>query len=267
MSEQAWSWGISGFVHVAFMVAAFAWPVAPEPEPLWQEVELRAVVMERLEIPAPYIAPEPEPEPEEEASSEAAGGERAEASAPAPEPERPPERVKVRRAKVREAAPVVVERTEEAAAPVAAPVEAAPIAPVDAVAMVNVSTPPPARRYGPKGSEGGGGAQGEPVGVGGGVDREGLLKAYRRALYKAVDGRKQYPAMARRARLSGVVHVSVVVDGQGKILEVGVERSSGHALLDEAACEAVRGLGAMPAPPDGLEWARQKIVIPVKYVG
>jgi protein TonB len=115
-------------------------------------------------------------------------------------------------------------------------------------------------------SDGGGGGEG-PVGIGGGEDRAGLLKEYRRAIYKAVDGRKQYPALARRARLSGVVHVAVVVDGAGKILEVSVERSSGHEVLDEAACEVVRGMGAIPAPPVGLAWTRQKIVIPVKYLG
>lgn len=262
MSGAAWSWGLSAVAHVAFVAAAFVWPVTPELGPEWDEAALRLAVIERPEIVVAYVPPEPEPEPAVEAASVDAGGAvgAAEVREVAPAP--------VKRPKVREAAPVVVERTEEAAAPIAAPVESASLEPAEPVAVAVVT---PAEPVVPVGRErgdgvGGGGAQGEPVGIGGGVDRAGLLKAYRRSIYTAVDSRKQYPALARRARLSGVVHVAVVVDGGGQILEVRVERSSGHELLDEAACEAVRGLGKMPSPPEGLVWTRQKIVIPVKYV-
>lgn len=264
MREQLGAWSVSALMHGAFMVAVFVWPAAPEVEPDWAAMELVPVTMARLEIPAPLVVPPPEPlKPEEKAREVSDGGEAKPAAAPGPAPK--PERVRAKPQRVREAAPVVVERTEGAAAPVAEPVAAAEIAPAEPVAVAALQPQQSARVVGER-SDGGGGGEG-PVGIGGGEDRAGLLKEYRRAIYKAVDGRKQYPALARRARLSGVVHVAVVVDGAGKILEVSVERSSGHEVLDEAACEVVRGMGAIPAPPVGLAWTRQKIVIPVKYLG
>lgn len=52
--------------------------------------------------------------------------------------------------------------------------------------------------------------------------------------------RPRYPHEARKRRRQGVVLVRVLVDRAGKPSEVRIERSSGHADLDEAAREAVR---------------------------
>lgn len=49
-----------------------------------------------------------------------------------------------------------------------------------------------------------------------------------------------YPPAARRRGLQGTVVILVVVDEHGDVTAASVQRSSGHALLDEAALAAVR---------------------------
>lgn len=47
---------------------------------------------------------------------------------------------------------------------------------------------------------------------------------------------KAYPLSARGEQLEGTVHVTVTVDTTGRARECEVTQSSGHAILDEAAC-------------------------------
>ena len=56
-----------------------------------------------------------------------------------------------------------------------------------------------------------------------------------------------YPAAARAQRLSGEVLLRVAVLENGAVESVALRRSSGHALLDEAALRAVRGWRFAPA--------------------
>jgi protein TonB len=49
-----------------------------------------------------------------------------------------------------------------------------------------------------------------------------------------------YPAMAIKRRLQGTVLLRVRVDASGQPLEVGIERSSGSRLLDEAAQKFIK---------------------------
>jgi protein TonB len=56
-----------------------------------------------------------------------------------------------------------------------------------------------------------------------------------------------YPPLARRRRLQGTVLVRVHVGVQGAVLDLQVERSSGHEILDRAALGAVRAWRFLPA--------------------
>lgn len=49
-----------------------------------------------------------------------------------------------------------------------------------------------------------------------------------------------YPLAARRARATGTVQVRALVEIDGHVREARVHRSSGHELLDRAACDSVR---------------------------
>jgi protein TonB len=59
---------------------------------------------------------------------------------------------------------------------------------------------------------------------------------------------RHYPELARRRGIEGVVRVGFVVDETGRVDRVEL-RQGVDALLDEAACEAVRR--AAPLPPLG----------------
>jgi protein TonB len=57
-----------------------------------------------------------------------------------------------------------------------------------------------------------------------------------------------YPLAARRRGLAGRVEIELVLEPSGRIRDVAVVSSSSHALLDEAALEAVRSLQPQPLP-------------------
>ncbi len=72
------------------------------------------------------------------------------------------------------------------------------------------------------------------------------------ALQYLVNPAPSYPRDALRDGLEGTVLLRVLVDEQGRPLEVHVERSSGHRLLDRAAREQVlRRWAFMPAQRGG----------------
>src|SRR5436309_2359438 len=72
------------------------------------------------------------------------------------------------------------------------------------------------------------------------------LAALRRRLQEALE----YPAAARRRGLSGTVHLEIALEATGRVSEVMLVRSSSHALLDDAALDAARGLRRVPFPPE-----------------
>jgi protein TonB len=81
---------------------------------------------------------------------------------------------------------------------------------------------------------------------GAGTEYDGYL----RALRGRIQGSLRYPAAARRRGLSGTVHLELDIEASGAIARVSLARSSSHRVLDEAALEAVRGLGRVPFPLD-----------------
>ncbi len=73
-----------------------------------------------------------------------------------------------------------------------------------------------------------------------------------------------YPPAAKQARATGIVHVRAVVETDGHVREVRVDRSSGFASLDKAASESVLGALFRPYMQNGV--ARAAIVIvPVDF--
>jgi TonB family protein len=73
-----------------------------------------------------------------------------------------------------------------------------------------------------------------------------------------------YPAAARRRGLSGTVQIEVEIESNGAIGVVLVFASSSHRLLDDAALEAVRGLGRVHFPPD-VRPRRLRVRLPVVF--
>jgi protein TonB len=60
----------------------------------------------------------------------------------------------------------------------------------------------------------------------------------------------RYPPAARRRGLSGVVTIELTILPSGTIRDVAIVESAAHPLLEEAATQAVRELGAHPFPSD-----------------
>ncbi len=73
-----------------------------------------------------------------------------------------------------------------------------------------------------------------------------LLRAIRRRIERVWT----YPDAARRGGLEGTVWLRFRIATDGSVEHVEVDRSSGHALLDDAAIQAVRRGGPYP-PPGG----------------
>lgn len=76
-----------------------------------------------------------------------------------------------------------------------------------------------------------------------------------------------YPASAMAARLEGRLVARVTIDRQGKVLSVQLQRSSGHAVLDQHALRAIQRRSPLPAPPEDLlaDLAALHLNIPVEF--
>jgi protein TonB len=59
-----------------------------------------------------------------------------------------------------------------------------------------------------------------------------------------------YPLAARRRGISGTVEIEALIDEAGRVRDVRVLTSSSHAVLDEAAMEALRRVPPVPFPAD-----------------
>ena len=66
-----------------------------------------------------------------------------------------------------------------------------------------------------------------------------------------------YPSDARRRRVQGSVVVRIAVSAAGRTERAWVERSSGHAELDQAALSAAQKMRCVPAMRDGQATAEQ----------
>jgi len=73
-----------------------------------------------------------------------------------------------------------------------------------------------------------------------------------------------YPKIARRRGYAGVTLLTADIDARGRVSTVTVKRSSGHDVLDRAACSAVRKWKFEPARRDGVP-VPMPVDIPVRF--
>jgi len=92
------------------------------------------------------------------------------------------------------------------------------------------------------------------------ADYAGYYDALRRRLHESL----AYPQIARRRGLSGTVLVDVEIDTTGKLGRVTMVSSSSHAVLDEAALDAVRSVSRVPFPP-GVTPRPLRVRLPVVF--
>lgn len=75
-------------------------------------------------------------------------------------------------------------------------------------------------------------------------------REYEQRLMAHIESHKFYPPIARRRGVEGHVHVSFMVVEAGGV--AGLRCTSGPALLESAACDAVNSALPLPVPPEGL---------------
>jgi len=68
-----------------------------------------------------------------------------------------------------------------------------------------------------------------------------------------------YPEAAVAAGIEGEVRLVLTLDEKGRVRDVQVAGSSGHAILDEAAIRAAYAMGSLP----GLD--RREVILPVTF--
>jgi len=112
-----------------------------------------------------------------------------------------------------------------------------------------VSSDAPAHAGQPSGVIGGGGSRLALAGPGTGrgevpAEFGPYLARFRERIQELV----VYPLAARRRGLAGRVEIELLLEPSGRLRDVAVVASSSHALLDEAAVEAVRALEPQPLP-------------------
>jgi protein TonB len=248
---------LSIVVHGLVVVAIGAAAAPREP----REREVRPLFVEVAMLSA--IAPEPpreQPKPAEPVVSPARP-----AKPRAPAPEKP----------VQAEPPVPAPESVAAPAPEPVPAPAA-VAEPSATAPAATGT----QAVGAVGASGGTGAAGgqgtggaaTPVRVSGpagpsDAERLRAQRLYVRSLEDLIRAHTRYPRAAARAGLEGRVVLGLRVAPDGAMVGLRVATSSQHDLLDEAALEAARELGKLPAPPAlaGIR-SRDEVLVGVVYV-
>jgi protein TonB len=76
---------------------------------------------------------------------------------------------------------------------------------------------------------------------------------------------RTYPLAARRARLEGVVQLRVTLMPDGSFVDAHLERSSGHALLDQAALDLLAHVAPLPAEFASARSGRIELRLPIVY--
>ena len=73
----------------------------------------------------------------------------------------------------------------------------------------------------------------------------------------------KYPPIAKRMKQAGVVEVLLVIDTNGKLIEVTIHKSSGYKLLDSSAMSAASELSAQTLP---IPQKNSKVILPIYFV-
>ncbi|PEQ13990.1 energy transducer TonB [Novosphingobium sp. PC22D] len=81
----------------------------------------------------------------------------------------------------------------------------------------------------------------------------------------ALNKKKRYPSSAQRRREQGIPWIRFVMDREGKVLSVRLERSSGFRALDDEAVQLPKRAAPLPKPPDDVKGQTIELVVPVEF--
>ena len=90
-------------------------------------------------------------------------------------------------------------------------------------------------------------------------------KNYYSELKRWLDRHKDYPTQAKKEKQQGTVVVRFSINRAGEVISADIKRSSGNALLDQAALELLRKASPVPALPDSMPQQTLNIALPIDY--
>lgn len=91
------------------------------------------------------------------------------------------------------------------------------------------------------------------------------LASYRQRLTSLLARQQSYPRIAEMRGWEGEVRLRLRVARKGQLLAVALDRSSGHAVLDEHAAAMLAELGNLPPLPEAVEGSEILVVVPINY--
>jgi protein TonB len=88
---------------------------------------------------------------------------------------------------------------------------------------------------------------------------------YLKLVNQRIEKNKRYPRFARNRGIEGDVLLQFVVARDGKLMNVRVMDSSGHAILDQEALKTVRRAAPFPKLPEGTLAGRVVLKVPISF--
>jgi protein TonB len=92
-----------------------------------------------------------------------------------------------------------------------------------------------------------------------------VLNRYAAQLASALRARLRYPEAARVRGLTGVASIRFTMSRTGQILSAALVRSTGHAVLDQAAMRAAAPGTGLPPAPDALPQRTFTFSVPLRF--
>ncbi len=99
------------------------------------------------------------------------------------------------------------------------------------------------------------------------MDLGALRAGYVKRLHPIVSKSRYYPKKAKRLGLECRVVVALLIDARGSVRGVKLHRGCEHAMLNDAAVDAMRRVRRLPAPPASVMGARKtmRVNVPLTY--
>ena len=95
---------------------------------------------------------------------------------------------------------------------------------------------------------------------------DGIWRQYTNSIQVKIAKAKNYPALAKRREQQGKAILSFKLSRDGNVLDLIVEKSTGHKRLDQAALRAVKEGGPYPTIPKALSREYAFLKIPISFV-
>lgn len=95
--------------------------------------------------------------------------------------------------------------------------------------------------------------------------KKGNARSYYAELMAWLNRHKDYPAKLKKQKQQGVVVLAFAINKRGEVTRADIKKSSGFALLDQAALNMLAQANPLPPIPDAMNRERLLLTIPVEY--